>query len=1581
MSVGLGTAVGFLTLDIQGFAKGIDTAMSDMGKLQNKVNTVGDALSTVGQTFSRFGGLLTAGITTPIAGAAAASVKFGTQFDSKMSQVKAVSGATTKEFEKMRDAAIKWGEKTVYTADEAGDALYYMSLAGWDTQESIDGLGPILSLAAAGNLDLGRTSDIVTDAMTALNLEAGKLNKDGVENTTHFTNVLSAAMSNSNTDVDQLGEAFKYVAPLAGSLGIKADDLAVALGLMANVGVKASQAGTGLRQALNGMINPTDKAKKIMDKYGVSLFDSNGKTKDFRQVMVELRKTFGDVGVNAKEVGKFVDGLGVNLDTTKGQATATKEVMKKFGHDLPRSDFEKLNAIVNIFGVRALPGVLGIIEQSDETFNDLTSAIDDSDEAFVKCGDKIYTMEDALKKFGDAVYSDDSFEILGSAAGMAETQMDNLKGDWTRFTSALGTSQILISDMVKGTLREFVQKLTDIVTWFNNLKEGQREQIVKWAGIVAAIGPALVIFGKVISGIVGMVKKFNALKTAFGIIKTSIVNFGEAFKLAKAGFTTFASQTSKLGAALGGLSTPILIVIGVVAALVAAFVDLWKNNEEFRDKIISIWDGIKAKFAEAGDRIVDIFNKLGFSFEDFKDLLNAGLELLKKAWKGFCELLAPVFEGAFDAIASVIGGIVDLFVGIVETISGIIKGFKDGDWSMLWQGLGDVVKAAVDTISGILDGIGEAVWGMIQTVANWLGADWDMSWDDAKSAVKDWFNSVVDWIKSIPEKIKDLPKSIQNFLDKASDSVKKWVPIMVEKAQEMGKKFIQAIADFFGKLPERVAHFLSLVIPAIAKWASRVVQKAIQLGKDFIAAVVDFLKSLPEKMAHFLGLVIPAIAKWAVQVVQKAIQLGKDFIAAVVDFLGKLPGKFGYLLGLVLGTLAKWAVQVVQKAIQLGKDFIAAVVNFLKELPSNFKKFLGFTIDKIKEWAKQAPGEVKKGIKALPGIVTDFLKNLPKNVFNIGKEIVKGLINGVMGMAKWLKDKLKDFCGGVIKGMKDALDIHSPSRVVAKEIGEPMAGGVSKGFTDAMPDNLDKMQTCISKGIGKLDEETTKETNKVIIKYTGKAGAKLATELAKSIEKQNKKNKETGAKAAQVLVDAATEKWNRYSMTHDTTLAEEAAFWKKIVNECKKGSDAYYTALQNYQNANQSLVDSVKTLKEDYREAWNEVKDNLISDIQAVMDDYEEALNTRTENIKSQLGDMFTAYEVAQTDLTKETLLANLQSQIDAMEEWDRQMNNLANRTGITEIFLDEVREMGIGATEQLKLLNSMSDEELSEFIKLWNEKNEKAAEIAKNELAGYEKECEEQIEVLIKEANSQLKELEKTYKSSLAELGAKVTDQSKRIGENIVGGIKEGISSYSGELYSYMDGLCSSIVSTAKNSLKIESPSKVFANQVGKWLPLGIAEGFSDAMPTATNEIEDSLNKGVDEIEPDNIDIGVGSVETEVTGFVDTYKEVFDSLVIWFETMEERMANSVDGLKKYFEYLMYVRRIIDSGGDFKILLLGENNETVRGKNTTISDDATPTPQDSGGGDTFIFNSPKAIDEVEAARQLRRVKRNIAEGF
>ena len=220
------------------------------------------------------------------------SVKTGMAYESQMSTVRALSQASDADMLQLDKTAQHLGATTVWTAKESGQAMEYMAMAGWNAKQMVDAVPATMDLASASGEDLAEVSDIVTDSMTAFNMKA--------KEASHFTDVLAAAATSSNTNVGKLGESFKYAAPLAGSLGYSIEDTSLALGLKANSGIKASQAGTSMRSWLTRMAKPTDESAAAMKKLGLSLKDSHGKMKPLRTVIKETRSAFSGLSKSQK---------------------------------------------------------------------------------------------------------------------------------------------------------------------------------------------------------------------------------------------------------------------------------------------------------------------------------------------------------------------------------------------------------------------------------------------------------------------------------------------------------------------------------------------------------------------------------------------------------------------------------------------------------------------------------------------------------------------------------------------------------------------------------------------------------------------------------------------------------------------------------------------------------------------------------------------------------------------------------------------------------------------------------------------------------------------------------------------------------------------------------------------------------------------------------------------------------------------------------------------------------------------------------------------------------------------------------
>lgn len=363
----------------------------------------------------------------------AESVNSFQDFESMMSQVKAISGATGQAFDDLTAKAQEMGATTKFTATESAEVFNYMAMAGWKPQQMIDGISGIMSLAAASGEDLGTTSDIVTDALTAFGLQAGDAG--------HFADVLAQASANANTNVSMLGESFKYVAPVAGAMNYSVEDTSLALGLMANASIKGSMAGTALKTSLANMAAPTDSMAAAMDKYGISLTDSEGNMKSLRGVIDNLRGSLG--------------GL---------------------------SETEQTAAASTIFGKEAMAGMLAIINASEEDYNKLSTAIGNSKDAAEGMAD---TMLDNLK--GSFTLMQSAIEGTENAFGKRlSPYLRGIAGGITDMMPEITDGINAVMDVVDDKIAGVKRKITDMTgsdEWKNADLFGKID--IAWDSIIA----------------------------------------------------------------------------------------------------------------------------------------------------------------------------------------------------------------------------------------------------------------------------------------------------------------------------------------------------------------------------------------------------------------------------------------------------------------------------------------------------------------------------------------------------------------------------------------------------------------------------------------------------------------------------------------------------------------------------------------------------------------------------------------------------------------------------------------------------------------------------------------------------------------------------------------------------------------------------------------------------------------------------------------------------------------------------------------------------------------------------------------
>ena len=648
---------------LQEEAASTSVALAKIDEAGKKIEAFGDSVTGVGQK------IMPASLA--VAGLGTAAVKTAADFDESMSKVAAVSGATGDDLDALREKAREMGAKTKFSASEAADAMNYMAMAGWKTEDMLSGIEGIMNLAAASGEDLAATSDIVTDALTAFGLSA--------QDSGHFADILAAASSNANTNVSMMGETFKYCAPIAGALGFSAEDTAQAIGLMANAGIKGSQAGTALRTIMNNLTGEIILSGKALGDVTIATTNADGSMRDLSDILADCRGAFSQL-----------------------------------------SESEQAAAAEALVGKNAMSGFLALMNAGEGDIEKLSSAIDSCSDTFVKTVDgAIIPMSQALEEGIDWVE-----EYNGVAEQMAAVMQDNLGGQLTILKSQLQELAISFGEMLMPAIRAIVSKIQVFVDKLNGMSESQRKAILTIGLIVAALGPLLVIIGTLIS-------KVGAAMQGFVKLATGVKKLGVAVK---AGTGVF----GKLGAALGGISAPVLAIVAVVAVLIAAFKHLWDTNEEFRKAITAIWEGIVSKVQAFCQGIVDRLNALGFDFASIVDVL-------KSLWDGLCQFLAPVFEAAFNVVSTVLGTVLDVITGLLDVFIGLFT----GNWSQMWEGVKEIFSGIWDGITSLFDTALNLLKSLAETVFGWFGSTWESVWSGIKSFFETIWNGIVAFFSGI----------------------------------------------------------------------------------------------------------------------------------------------------------------------------------------------------------------------------------------------------------------------------------------------------------------------------------------------------------------------------------------------------------------------------------------------------------------------------------------------------------------------------------------------------------------------------------------------------------------------------------------------------------------------------------------------------------------------------------------------------------------------------------------------------------------------------------------------------------------
>lgn len=830
----------------------------------------------------------------------------GAEFEAAMSRVQAISGATGKDLEALTEKAKELGASTKYSAPEVAAAMEEMAKAGWNTQQILEGMEGVLDAAAASGEGLATTSTIVADAITGFGLAA--------KDSTHVADLLTQAANAGTIDIADLGETFKYIAPVARTMGLSIEDVTTAVSAMSMAGIKGSQAGTSLRTVLTRMVKPTEAVSVAMKELGINLTNQDGSFKSLDQIVKEMRKSFS--------------GLTDEQKTYYGAILAGQEGMS---------------------------GLLALLNLSQDEYDAIAESMDNCN---------------------------------GVAKETAEVMQQNLASAMEELGGGLETIAINIYEKVAPAITDFVNYITNnilpvINDFIVNIEEWE-PVINRIIGILAGLTAGFIAFKSALA-VKGAIKNVKSLYNTFSGLRSlgfsNITSFLGILEKGKGIFATLAANAISAGGGLKGLGSalvsmaggPVTIAIAAITAIVAAIIYFWNTSEDFKNFVISCWNSILSALGSAATAIA------GFFTETIPSAFNSFIELLKSFGNSIASFFTQTIPSAF--------------------------------------------------------------------------------------------NSLLTWFSQ-------LPTAIGTWLTNTWNSIVLWGQNLLAKAIEIGSNFLNGILNFFDQLPYMIGYAIGLALGQIIQWGIDLYNFATVDIPNFISMVAEWFAQLPGKIKETVDIMIATVTKWLTDMYNSAVQWISQTVNSIVNWFSQLPGKVATWLSNTYTRVTTWGSNMLNKAKSIASNFINGIINYIKQLPGKIATWLTSAASKVVSWGSSLASKGKAAATKLLNAVVNGVKSIPSKMASIGSDLVKGLWNGINDMVGWIGNKIKSFGKGVLDGIKSFFGIHSPSKLMADEVGKYLPKGIAVGFQAEMPNTENDMISNTRKMIDDFKYEVNNSANR-----------------------------------------------------------------------------------------------------------------------------------------------------------------------------------------------------------------------------------------------------------------------------------------------------------------------------------------------------------------------------------------------------------------------------------------------------------------------------------------------------------------------
>lgn len=920
----------------------------------------------------------------------------------------------------------------------------------------------------------------------------------------------------------------------------------------------------------------------------------------------------------------------------------------------------------------------------------------------------------------------------------------------------------------------------------------------------------------------------RGLGEAFSGSAATAKNYGQSadsvtlslLRLAEQNVTGSEASTA-LNRAMADLYTP---TDNASKALDQLGVSAYKSNGEakdFNDLVDELNGSLQGMTAEQkNNALATIFTTQGL--QAFNKMTASSDATVQKFWKGIQDSSGSAAQQAATQLDNLKGDITllssateGLELGFYNTFSGTIRGAIKGVTSEV-SGLAEAMesggisgafsKLAQDAInfSGQLPGLtkigGDLINGLISGVAQNSGG--------ITSAVGQLLNNLASTIST---GLSVLTSVGVNLLTTIASGMAQGIPNFLAQALPMLTQFSAQLRANAGQLIDAGLQLILNIAQGIANSLPTLITYIPQIVTNIANIIND---NAPKLIATGLKIIVTLVSG-IIQAIPSLIASIPQIIQAIVAVVTAF--NWVSLGGKVTKGLANGIKKMIGAAKGAAKSVVTGIKGALQSLPSTLKSLGSKGVQGLKSAFSAGVGALRGVAKNIVSAIAQAISSLPSKLLGfarkavsgikgafkagwsaVGKNVVSGIANGISGGVGAVISAAKRAAQRALSAAKSALGIHSPSRKFRDEVGKQIVAGMALGIT----------------------KNTKKATS---------AGTKLANAVYKSVSKTQKKK--SGKQFSQALVNAASTKVTKLKNSNKINEKQEALYWKTILKHAKKGTAAYRSALSKFTSAKKTYNKDVKKLNTTFKSDISNVQKQLISDIQAVVKTYDDAVTSRKDTLFSatKLTSAFSLNK-STADMDSDTILDNLQTHVDGLTDYSNTLEKIKKRLGSSNrAIYDDLTSYDVTDTGFLEAVANMTDKEFSEFVKLYNKKSSIALKEAVSENDVLKASTEAQIKTLIKNAGDQVQKLEDAYNKNLKKLGSKTRANAKKIGENIVKGMSKGIKSQYSELNNAVKSIMKSAVSTSKKSLQIKSPSRVFANQVGKFIPLGIAQGIEN--------------------------------------------------------------------------------------------------------------------------------------------------------